>query len=92
MVKSLRPGVDTDGWKHPRGGLLQLVLMRHPPQLSVKICGGGGGGVRLEGGGHRWRHGPTLGGGGRGGWGASHTKTGPGRPPGETPLCQRVEK
>ena len=28
----------------PPGGRLQLVLMRHPPQLSVKTCGGGGGG------------------------------------------------
>ena len=32
----------------PRGGRLQLVLMRHTPQLSVKTRGGAaGGGVRL---------------------------------------------
>ena len=37
-------------WHRP-GGRLQLVLMRHPPQLSVKTCqGGGGGGGRVGGG------------------------------------------
>ena len=42
------------GWCQPPGGRLQLqlVLMRHPPQLSVKTCGGGGG-VGAGGGGDR---------------------------------------
>ena len=48
----------------PRGGRLQLVLMRHPPQLSVKTCGGGvqpgvgGGGVPAGGSGGGLAGGP----------------------------------
>ena len=42
------------------GGQLPSVLMRHPPQLSVKTWGGGGGG----GGGGGWG-GAVWGGGGR---------------------------
>ena len=46
--------VDHGHWRATRGGQLQLVLMRHPPQLSVKTCGegvGGGGAVGAGGGG-----------------------------------------
>ena len=49
------------------GGRLQLVLMRHPPQLSVKTCGGGGGGS-VGGWGGYWQ----LGRGGGGGLRATH--------------------
>ena len=45
-------------WRH--GGLLQPVLMRHTPQLSVKTRGGGGGG----GGGGRVGGGSSRGSGG----------------------------
>ena len=48
-----------DCWAQGPGGRLQPVLMRHPPQLSVKTCGGGGvqpgvggggaGGCRIQG-------------------------------------------
>ena len=37
------------------GGGLQPVLMRHPPQLSSKTCGGGGVGGRVGGGGVNWQ-------------------------------------
>ena len=56
----------------PTGGRLQLVLMRHTPQLSVKTRGGGGGG---GGGGAELGGGPAGGRGGSGrgggsGWGS----------------------
>ena len=56
------------------GGRLQPVLMRHPPQLSVKTCGGGLVGS-WGGGGVGWR---MWGGGSAGGCGGGFARGGGG--------------